>query len=113
MEKTVRLLNFGAIRYYEDNDILKWEPALYILSFYEASGHELDGEKLLEIKRQAVDKLKFLGKFVDGNKSIRKRENGWIRVRCWNSTGIWNRFSIMQNYYIYIHEREKNCIKIS
>ena len=28
-----------------------------------------DGEKLLEIKRQAVDKLKFLGKFVDGNKS--------------------------------------------
>mgnify|MGYP004526548711 FL=1 len=29
----------------------------------------LDGEKLLEIKRQAVDKLKFLGKFVDGNKS--------------------------------------------
>ena len=40
-----------------------------ILSFYEASGHELDGEKLLEIKRQAVDKLKFLGKFVDGNKS--------------------------------------------
>lgn len=69
MEKTVRLLNFGAIRYYEDNDILKWEPALYILSFYEASGHELDGEKLLEIKRQAVDKLKFLGKFVDGNKS--------------------------------------------
>ena len=60
---------FGSIRYYEDNDILKWEPALYILSFYEASGHELDGEKLLEIKRQAVDKLKFLGKFVDGNKS--------------------------------------------
>lgn len=67
--KNSTAFKFGAIRYYEDNDILKWEPALYILSFYEASGHELDGEKLLEIKRQAVDKLKFLGKFVDGNKS--------------------------------------------
>lgn len=40
-----------------------------ILSFYEASGHKLDGEALLKIKRQAVDRMKFLGKFVDGNKS--------------------------------------------
>lgn len=39
-----------------------------ILSFYEASGHRLDGETLLEIKRQAVDRMKFLGKFVNGNK---------------------------------------------
>lgn len=40
-----------------------------ILSFYEASDHRLEGETLLIIKRRAVDKLKFLGKFVDGNKS--------------------------------------------
>lgn len=40
-----------------------------ILSFYEASDRRLDGEALLTIKRRAVDRLKFLGKFVDGNKS--------------------------------------------
>ena len=40
-----------------------------IISFYEASGHRLDGETLLEIKRRAVDKMKFLGKFIDGNRS--------------------------------------------
>lgn len=40
-----------------------------ILSFYEASGRRLDGEALLTIKRRAVERLKFLGKFVDGNKS--------------------------------------------
>lgn len=40
-----------------------------IVSFYEASGHKLDGEALLTIKRRAVDKMKFLGKFVNGNKS--------------------------------------------
>ncbi len=40
-----------------------------ILAFYEASGHTLDGEALLEIKQRAVDKMKFLGRFVDGNKS--------------------------------------------
>ena len=40
-----------------------------ILSFYEASDHRLDGEALLTVKRRAVDKLKFLGKLVDGNKS--------------------------------------------
>ena len=40
-----------------------------ILSFYEASDHRLDGEALLTVKRLAVDKLKFLGKLVDGNKS--------------------------------------------
>ena len=40
-----------------------------ILSFYEASGHRLDGEALLTIKHRSVEKLKFLGKLVDGNKS--------------------------------------------
>lgn len=40
-----------------------------ILSFYEASDRRLDGEALLTIKRRAVERLKFLGKFVDGNKS--------------------------------------------
>lgn len=39
-----------------------------ILAFYEASGHRLDGEALLTIKRRAVDKMKFLGRFVDGNR---------------------------------------------
>lgn len=39
-----------------------------ILSFYEASDHRLDGETLLEIKRRSVDKMKFIGKFVDGNR---------------------------------------------
>ena len=39
-----------------------------ILSFYEASDRRLDGEALLVIKRRAVDRLKFLGRFVDGNK---------------------------------------------
>ena len=39
-----------------------------ILAFYEASDHRLDGEALLEIKRHAVRKLKFLGKLIDGNR---------------------------------------------
>lgn len=39
-----------------------------ILAFYEASGYRMDGETLLEIKRRAVERLKFLGKLVDGNK---------------------------------------------
>ena len=39
-----------------------------ILSFYEASEHRLDGEALLAIKRCMTDKMKFLGKFVDGNR---------------------------------------------
>lgn len=39
-----------------------------ILSFYEASGHRMDGETLLTMKRRAVDRMKFLGKFIDGNK---------------------------------------------
>ena len=39
-----------------------------ILSFYEASGHRLDGEALLAIKRQMTDKMKILGKLVDGNR---------------------------------------------
>ncbi len=33
-----------------------------IVSFYEASGHRLDGEVLLRIKRDAAEKMKFLGK---------------------------------------------------
>lgn len=40
-----------------------------ILSFYEASDRRLDGEVLLKIKRREAEKLKFLGKFIDGNKS--------------------------------------------
>lgn len=39
-----------------------------ILAFYEASGHRLDGEALLIIKRRAVDKMKFLGRIVNGNR---------------------------------------------
>ena len=39
-----------------------------ILSFYEASEHQLGGEALLEIKRRMVDKMKFVGKLVDGNR---------------------------------------------
>lgn len=39
-----------------------------IISFYEASGHRLDGKALLEIKRRMTDKMKFLGRFVDGNR---------------------------------------------
>ena len=40
-----------------------------IVSFYEASGHRLDGEVLLTIKRDAAEKMKFLGKIVNGNRS--------------------------------------------
>ncbi len=40
-----------------------------IISFYEASDHRLDGDTLLVIKQRAVDKMRFLGKIVDGNKS--------------------------------------------
>lgn len=39
-----------------------------ILAFYEASGHRLDGEALLTIKRRAVDKMKFFCKLVNGNR---------------------------------------------
>ena len=39
-----------------------------ILAFYEASGRRMDGEALLEIKRRAVERMKFLGKLVDGNR---------------------------------------------
>lgn len=39
-----------------------------ILAFYEASDHRLDGETLLAIKQRAVDKMKFLGKLIDGNR---------------------------------------------
>ena len=40
-----------------------------LLSFYEASGRRLDGETLLLLQRRVVDRLKFLGKLVDGNRS--------------------------------------------
>lgn len=40
-----------------------------ILAFYEASDRRMDGETLLEIKRLAVERLRFLGRLVDGNKS--------------------------------------------
>lgn len=40
-----------------------------IISFYEASNHEIDGKALLEIKETAVNRLKFLKPFVNGNKS--------------------------------------------
>ncbi len=40
-----------------------------ILSFYEASGHRLDGDVLLALKRRQAEKLRFVGKLVDGNKS--------------------------------------------
>ena len=40
-----------------------------ILSFYEASDRRMDGEVLLDVKRRAVERLRFLGKFVDGNRS--------------------------------------------
>ena len=39
-----------------------------ILSFYEASEHRLDGEALLAIKHRMVNKMKFIGKLVDGNR---------------------------------------------
>lgn len=39
-----------------------------IVAFYEASGHRLDGETLLAIKRQDADRMDLLGKFVDGNR---------------------------------------------
>lgn len=39
-----------------------------ILAFYEASGHRMDGEVLLEIKRRSVERMKFLGKLIDGNR---------------------------------------------
>ena len=40
-----------------------------IVAFYEASDHRLDGEALLKIKRIQADRMRFLGKLVDGNKS--------------------------------------------
>ena len=39
-----------------------------ILAFYEASDRRMDGETLLEIKRRDAERMKFLGRFVDGNK---------------------------------------------
>ena len=39
-----------------------------ILAFYEASGRRMDGDTLLKIKRRAVDRMKFIGRIIDGNK---------------------------------------------
>ena len=39
-----------------------------IVAFYEATDHRLNGEKFLTIKRRMVDKQKFLGRLVDGNR---------------------------------------------
>ena len=47
-------------------NILDW---FTILAFYEASDRRLDGETLLTVKRRALEKLEFLGRIVDGNKS--------------------------------------------
>ena len=47
-------------------NLLDW---LTILTFYEASDHRLDGEALLEIKRRAAERLKFLGALVNGNRT--------------------------------------------
>jgi len=40
-----------------------------MLSFYEASGHEIDGEVILKIKQAEMDSMRFLGKVIDGNRS--------------------------------------------
>lgn len=40
-----------------------------ILSFYEASDHEIGGEALLKIKQDEADRLRFLGKIIDGNRT--------------------------------------------
>ena len=47
-------------------NLLDW---FTILAFYEASDHRLDGEALLEIKRRATERLKFLGALVNGNRT--------------------------------------------
>ena len=40
-----------------------------ILAFYEASGHRMDGQTLLTIKRQAVERLALLPKLIDANRT--------------------------------------------
>ena len=40
-----------------------------ILAFYEASDRRMDGEVLLEIKRRAAERMQWLGRFVDDNRS--------------------------------------------
>lgn len=55
-----------------------------ILAFYEASDRRMDGETLLEIKRLAVERLRFLRRLVDGNKSrwlYRLFEKTYVRFR--------------------------------
>lgn len=39
-----------------------------ILAFYEASGHRLDGPVLIRIKQDQADKMKLIGKLVNGNR---------------------------------------------
>ena len=59
-----------------------------ILSFYEASGHRMDGETLLEIKRRDVERMKFLGKFIDGNSASGSIRLGKERVELMKRYGI-------------------------
>lgn len=40
-----------------------------ILAFYEASGHAIGGQALLEIKQAEAEHLRFLGKVINGNHS--------------------------------------------
>ena len=67
-----------------------------ILSFYEASGRRLDGEALLTIKRRALERLKFVGKIVDGNRDkwpCRLFERAYVRYdrmqRAHQAKGEW------------------------
>lgn len=68
-------------REYDGKNMLDW---FTILAFYEASDRRMDGETLLEIKRLAVERLRFLGRLVDGNKSrwlYRLFEKTYVRFR--------------------------------
>ena len=40
-----------------------------IVAFYEASGHRIDGEAFQVIHGWHIDRLRFLGKWIDGNRS--------------------------------------------
>ncbi len=37
-------------------------------SFYEASGHRIDGDAISEIARKVFDKYRFIGKFINANR---------------------------------------------
>ena len=47
-------------------NMLDW---LTILALFEASDRRMDGEVLLEIKRRAAERMQWLGRFVDDNRS--------------------------------------------